>query len=98
MTPKLARKVLMGQMENWSEAGYCAGWMTGLEYDLWGIVTAGGGIYGFAELDADDAAGLKEIADEAGGWWIWDDQCGRFGDNRFVPMAEWQQMHEKRKS
>jgi hypothetical protein len=85
--------ILADQLERISERFWCAGWMDGLEYDIWRIANSGGGEYGFGEIEPDYAADLIALADKAGGWWAWDDEKG---DIRFVEMDEWLEMYEGR--
>lgn len=79
MRPENARKALLRYMEWESEERWCAGWLTDLEHILWDEVITG----------KDDV--LRELAEDARGWWTWDDAAedGR----RFVPASEWEGIH-----
>lgn len=78
---------LLGLMSGLSEEHWCASWHMGLEYALWRAV---------AEPDARglvtqrQAALLRLLSEEAGGWWIWHDALGT-GESgpRFLPTDEW---------
>ena len=94
-----AQRALRVYMEQLSENLWCAGWLMGLEFDLWIWVErrrAGLGApeaQGFGppkgwELDADTLAWL---ADQAGGWWRWPEE----GPGPvFVGMEEWVARYE----
>lgn len=81
MTPEkareYARQALLRAMEDYSEDNWCAGWMHGLENDLWRGVLHG------------KQPALAELSADAGGWWVWSREHGR----RFVPIAEWGAMY-----
>lgn len=79
-----AKELLLSQMEDISEDYYCAGWLADLEHYLWSVVC--GKKCELFDLPADRVAKLKQLAEDANGWWIWDN--GR----KFVPMAEWLEM------
>lgn len=95
-------------MSEWSEAQYCASWMSSLEFVLWYAMT-GERPLPAEELDADDVTLLKELSTACGGWWYWsDEQVGPFmRDNgttymldkgvTFVQLDEWKKMVEARK-
>jgi hypothetical protein len=77
---ELAKETLETFMSDISEDHYAAGWNMGLEYDLWSMVRGGSRHYGMGTVTEADVAKLKQLADEAGGWWKCDE---------FVPIAEW---------
>ena len=78
---------LADRMSEISEEAFCAGWMSGLEYDLWRIVVAGSGTYGWFALDGAIIAELRALSDACGGWIVFDDQT----EETFVPREEWNQ-------
>ena len=81
---------LLGLMTGLSEEGFCAGWMTGLEYALWQIPS--GAHYGMVKISENVATLLRLLAEEAGGWWYWDDD-----GPKFVDTATWAGMVGKDK-
>ncbi len=98
-TGEEARRALRVYMEQLSQDRWCAGWLIGLEYELWDQVECRRAGLGpprttgpFApppewDLDADTLAWL---ADQARGWWRWPDQgTGPV----FVEMGEWVEVY-----
>ena len=85
-------------MSDISEDCYCAGWMTGLEFAIWGALQDGDRRYGMGEMDAEQLEGCRALANELDGWVIWvddDDVPGLPNEQwgpRFVPMARWLRM------
>jgi hypothetical protein len=53
-------KLLLERMEEISEDEWAAGWMMGLEFELW--------------KRGDE--GLERLSQKCGGWWIWDEAAG----------------------
>lgn len=84
-----AAEALHDAMSELSEDCYAAGWMQGLEYDLWRIVLAGDGHYGMGRITRDDTARLRQLADDAGGWWM---------HGELVSMSEWLKRYEEREA
>ena len=85
----LAANALFRGLSEISEEGYCAGWMGGVEFDVYRICLAGGGIYGMAEISKENADELLHLASLAGGW-------PEYGDNgeAITPMDEWKAKYE----
>jgi hypothetical protein len=81
----VAEDALTRHLGEISEEGYCAGWMNGLEFDIWRICTAGGGYFGGAKIEEQYAADLLNLASLAGSWPVWDKSKGR----SYMPLAEW---------
>lgn len=88
-------------MSDISEDCYCAGWMHGLEYAIWGALQGGDRRYGMSEMDAAKLERCRVLAKELDGWVIWYDDDDEDNDAvlpinewgpRFVPMAEWLKM------
>ncbi|HVU16650.1 MAG TPA: hypothetical protein VHD32_06985 [Candidatus Didemnitutus sp.] len=82
-------------MSEISEAGYHAGWMAGLEYDLWRILLRDGPRYGHHDLSDRERDRLRELFRRCGGWITFDDEQGE----SFVPIADWHSLfaaHEAR--
>lgn len=76
---KVSAALLLIKMENISEDWYCAGWMCGLEFMLWEMVTAGGAKPGMSKEECDE---FLQLAHDAGG-------CYEF-DNKLTPLPEWE--------
>jgi hypothetical protein len=94
MISRPAATGLLTLMEDISEAHYCAGWMSDLEYSLWRIVQGGDPLYGMFPISEERVEALRWLSDQAGGWWTWDDKDGE----KFVPLHQWRPMfkrHEK---
>ena len=83
---------LLGLMTGLSEEGFCAGWMTGLEYALWQIPS--GAHYGMVKISENVATLLRLLAEEAGGWWYWDEHDD---GPKFVDTETWIGMVKKYK-
>lgn len=92
-----------------SEDCWCAGWLDDCEHVLWEML----GItepreWGMGYVTPEDAAKLKALSDEAGGWVYWhvplrddgmppEDRWLSTGP-RFVAMADWLDRHGWRKA
>ncbi|HEV2719660.1 MAG TPA: hypothetical protein VG323_06550 [Thermoanaerobaculia bacterium] len=88
------QRALARLMSEISEDAYCAGWLSGLEYELWQIVIDGHGQFGFGALSETDIQDLRELSDACGGWIIYDGER----QQTFVPLAEWQSMFAARRA
>lgn len=82
----LARARLLEFMQDLSRDLYCAGWLSGLEDDLWEAVLRGGMDYGLGEITPVQAALLCRLAHDANGWWVWPDEYSQI---RFVLLPKW---------
>lgn len=60
---------LFALMTGISEEAWCAAWMRGLDRDLWEITA--GAEYGRCLITERQAALLRLLSQEAGGWWHW---------------------------
>lgn len=77
-------------MEEISEEHYCAGWMYGLEFDLWKIISEfphGRRGYGLSDVNVEDIFLMLHLSRLTDGWWYWDD---KLKDRRFVSLSEWE--------
>jgi hypothetical protein len=78
-------------MKKISEDQFCAGWMGGLEYDLWRAVLQFPEPYecGFGSIKEEDVVELKDLAEGLQEWAVWDD-----GDmhERLIPLADWRRI------
>jgi hypothetical protein len=77
---------LAGEMHQISEEGYCAGWVRGLEFRLWKILSEGPCEFGGLELTGERLARLRALSDACGGWIAWDQSLK---DRKFIPLHEW---------
>lgn len=96
-----SQRELCDTMSDISEECYCAGWMSGLEYALWGALQTSDLIYGMSEIDAEQLQRCGQLAQELGGWIVWVDDHDLPGTSwqewgkRFVPMDEWLEMYRR---
>lgn len=90
------RKRLLSLMREISEDHFCAGWMGGLEYDLWQAVLQYPQPYefGFGPIEEENVAELKDLAEELQEWAFWDDGTGE----KLIPLEEWKQIFAARES
>lgn len=101
MTATTEALALLNCMWAMSEHHYSAGWLSDLEHILWAHVV---GTAQFREEDdynrisPEEVTHLRELANEAQGWWIYDDSApGLFGE-RFVDTSTWLAMYDEKKS
>lgn len=77
---------LLALMRGISEGYWCAGWMVGLEFSCWRAATGKAPMrFGMGEISERQALLLRELANEADGWWFFDDQNGE----TFIGLGEW---------
>lgn len=89
-----AAMLLHERMSDISEETHCAGWMSGLEYDLWSMVQGGDRDYGFmGGVSEEEVAELRRLHEKAGGWWFWHEQYYA----TFVPTAAWLDLYGRHK-
>lgn len=92
------QRELYDTMSDISEDCYCAGWMMGLEYAIWGALQDGDRRYGRGEMDAEQLERCRRLSQELDGWVIWvdDDDVPELPNEewgpRFVTMAHWLEM------
>jgi len=80
---------LIDLMSEISEDHYCAGWMSALEYDLFGIVVGDRlNHYGLGPIDVEKIQRLRELADELDGWVHWTDD-----GEKFIAKDEWLKLY-----
>lgn len=78
-------------MSDISEDRYCAGWLSDLEFTLWGAVVDGEPFqFGMGRVESSDIAELRRLSEKCGGWWRFDDEHGEV----FVPIDEWRGRYE----
>src|SRR5215471_17785201 len=73
-------------MSGLSEEAYYAGWMDGLEFELWEAVISGPREYGRLQITLDHIAQLRRLSGAAGGWIIFDDT----EEESLLPIGEWE--------
>lgn len=82
-------------MAECSEDCYCAGWMSGLEFDLWGAVLRGTDFdWGQSTVKAETLAEMKRLAESCDGWPTWPDDVR--GGPVLSPMSEWIETYNRR--
>ena len=88
-----AARLLLQVMRDVSEDYYCAGWIGGLEDELWRMVQGGDRRFGLGTVTEAEVADLRDLSTRAGGWWVWEwtDGDPQNSGPRFVPMDEWVQ-------
>jgi hypothetical protein len=79
-------RALADYMSDLSEEAYAAGWMDGLEFDLWEAVVSGPRKYGFLDITPHHIARLRELSQEAGGWIVFDDA----DEETLLPLSDWE--------
>jgi hypothetical protein len=93
-TMKCMREVVADRlrtaMSNVSETCWAAGWLNGLEFDLWRFVQDGPGEYGMGTIAQSDIDELRNLSELCGGWFQWNDGKGA----TFMPMDEWIKNYE----
>lgn len=91
---KQSARALADYMSALSEEAYCAGWMQGLEHDLWDAVRAGPTDYGRLAITPVIIQKLQLLSKRCGGWIYFDDDS----EETFIPMREWVLKFQKRKA
>lgn len=82
-----AARLLAGAMSDLSEAEWCAGWLYGLEYILWGWLMNPEEGHAGVRPALDE---IQRLSEQAGGWWVWNEEHGEgHGGALFVPFSEW---------
>ena len=71
----IAQQALLRLMLELSESHWCAGWMDGMEYQLWEICTQEiERQWGQGTITPDIIRELHQLRYLANGWWIWDEE------------------------
>jgi hypothetical protein len=84
---------LLNLMNDISEDHYAAGWMVGLEYNLWSLAFENPeGNLGFSELSLRNRGRLIELTHRCQGWWIWSDD---HGGRKFLSYNDWLSMYQR---
>ncbi len=92
-----AQQTLLVYMRYLSEEIWAAGWLMGIEYELWEWVarrrngTEPASKFELANLP--DIEALSWLAEQAGGWWHWDEAAK---GPKFAPLNEWLEIYRNR--
>jgi len=82
---RLCAGLLARFMSDLSEDYWAAGWLVGLEFELWSAVREDATRIGPA-----NAARLRYLSSKCGGWIVWDET-----GLRYVPLDEWRERYEQ---
>jgi hypothetical protein len=85
---------LVQTMRMLSEEHFMAGWLDGLEFDLWAMVQGGSRSTVLEDVSVQDVNRLRVLAAEAGGWWRYEHLEGEL----FVTTEEWLPMVERHRA
>jgi hypothetical protein len=77
-------------MSDISEEYYCAGWLIGLEEILWSMVVGNRREFGMGVVTEDEVSQLKQLSDQAGGWWHYVEGDGE----TFITLQDWKTQME----
>jgi len=92
----LARELLLCKMREYSQDGFCASWMDGLEPELWQLAVS---------PPANEVAGfppaffirIRQLALLADGWWVWEAATPPESSGPvFISLSEWERRREAR--
>jgi hypothetical protein len=87
MTPPA--QALTDYMSELSESAYYAGWMSGLEFELWRAVVDGPRRYGVLDITAEHIAELRRLSKACGGWIYFDDET----EETFASLDDWRRRY-----
>jgi hypothetical protein len=90
----LARELLRYKMEEYSQDGFCASWLVDLEIELWEAADRQAAT-GHEACTVATSKACRQLAQIAGGWWVWPD-TPRAAGPVFISLAEWNQKLAKR--
>ncbi len=92
-----AQRALLVYMRHLSEENWSAGWLIGLEFTLWDWVlrqrSGAEPASEFERANIPDTEVLSWLAEQAGGWWHWDE---KLMEPKFVPPDEWMEIYRNR--
>lgn len=93
----LAREVLVFRMKLLSEDLYAAGWISGLEFDVWRMAFEGKPLFGKHPVTDSMAKSFRDLATLSEGWWVHEDKtCPSQPGPVFVSMARWKEILAER--
>ncbi|OQP65875.1 hypothetical protein A3860_14875 [Niastella vici] len=75
-------------MSQLSEKGFCAGWMNGLEFDLWRILNGSNRKYGHHAITQEELDQLQFLSDKCGCWIVFDD----VNEETAIDLETWKKM------
>ncbi|MCF3652540.1 hypothetical protein [Synoicihabitans lomoniglobus] len=88
---ELARELLLYKMQEYSQDGFCASWLHGLEWELWEAAEP-------PNAPAENpfifntSRECRQLAEIAQGWWVFEDQTQPDTESPvFVSLERWQQ-------
>ena len=79
------QKALAEYMSYLSEESFCAGWMDGLEFELWKGMNNEIKEYGTLRFTYEIVNRLKELSSKSNGWIVFDDDQEEF----YLPWELW---------
>ncbi len=82
---RVSALALRDLMREISEAYRCAGWLSGLENDLWRMLQGGSRRYGMGEVTDAEIDQLRTLHERCGGWWVYTEGHGEM----FIATADW---------
>ena len=93
----LAQEVLLSRMKLLSEDFYAAGWISGLEFDVWEMAQVHPHKLWAHEVTDDMSKSFRDLATIANGWWV-SSHTVRLKEKGpvFISIAEWHQILAKR--
>lgn len=80
-----AQRRLADFMSELSEQAWSAGWMRGLEHELWRAVVSGPRLVGRLQVTEEHVAQLRRMSADCNGWIAFDDER----EETFVPIERW---------
>ena len=91
----LAQSELAELMSDISEDQYCAGWLSGLEYQLWALLHRDGAENNtaFSKTHPRDIRRLRQLSAVTGGWIVWSDHGEPY--RKFVPIVDWEALYAR---
>lgn len=84
-----SQRALAEFMSDLSEQAWHAGWMEGLEYELWRAIVDGPCRLGQLTLSSVQVTRLKQLSDSCGGWIVFDDAT----EESFASASLWNSMY-----
>ena len=82
---------LLGLMTGISEEFWCAGWLIGLEFDLWNAAMKTGKDH--TKIGKRLEILLRLLSEECDGWWYWKNDADN--NPRFIRLTEWREIVDR---
>ena len=91
----LAQSELAELMSDISEDQYCAGWLRGLEYELWALLHRGDSEknIAFGKTHPRDIRRLRQLSAVTRGWIVWSDHGEPY--RKHIPLGEWEAQYAR---